>query len=225
MYDLMITLSTGTAALRVAQGGGVARGGLIVAQEIFGLNANIRALCRRFADDGFEVIAPAYFNHIEPGFTAGYDPDGIQRGLSAVRATPWDRVVADTQAAVDTLRAAGNARVYVTGFCWGGTVAWLAACRVEGVTAASGFYGRLINTLLDEAPKVPIELHYGDADPGIPLSMVDEVRTAHPDVPIHVYPAGHGFFSDRGHDHDPAQADVAWARTLALFDRCGLGAT
>lgn len=211
-------LSTGAPALRVPAAGPTARGGLIVAQEIFGLNANITALCHRFAGDGFEVIAPAYFDHLEPGFAAGYDPDGIQKGLAAVRATSWERVTADTQAAVDSLRASGHARVHVTGFCWGGTVAWLAACRVRGVTAASGFYGRLINTLLDETPQAPVELHYGETDPGIPLSMVDAVREAHPSVPIHLYPAGHGFFSDRGHDHDPAQADLAWARTLALFD-------
>jgi carboxymethylenebutenolidase len=112
-----------------------------------------------------------------------------------------------------------QSRIFVTGFCWGGTVAWVAACRCAGVTAASGFYGRMINMFLAETPNAPIELHYGDADPGIPLSLIEEVRVAHPQVPIHMYPAGHGFFSDRGHDFDPTQADLAWARTLDLFDR------
>jgi carboxymethylenebutenolidase len=214
----MIPLSTGIPALFEPATGDRRRGGLVVAQEIFGLNANMAALAGRFAGDGFDVLAPAYFERVEAGFMAGYDPEGIAKGLSAVRATPWDQVQADTQAAIDWLAARHGGQVFVTGFCWGGTVAWLAACRCNGVAAASGFYGRLINTLLAETPRAPIALHYGDRDPGIPLAMVDEVRAAHPGVPVHLYPAGHGFFSDRGHDHDPAQADLAWARTLALFD-------
>ncbi len=214
----MIQLSTGIPAVFVPASGAKRRGGLVVAQEIFGLNDNIRALCDRFAADGFDVVAPAYFDRIEAGFTAPYDPDGIQKGLSAVRATSWDQVTADTQAAIEQL-AQSQSRIFVTGFCWGGTVAWVAACRCAGVTAASGFYGRMINMFLAETPKAPIELHYGDNDPGIPLSLVEEVRAAHSAVPIHLYPAGHGFFSDRGHDFDPTQSDIAWGRTLDLFDR------
>jgi carboxymethylenebutenolidase len=222
----MFPLASGIPALHVPAAPGVPPlGGLVVAQEIFGLNANIEALCERFAGEGFEVVAPAYFERVEPGFGAGYDQDGVARGLAAVRATPWDQVAADTQAAVDALRARGCARVFATGFCWGGTVAWLAACRVAGVDAAAGFYGRMINTLLGETPKAPIELHYGERDAGIPLSMVDEVRAAHPSVPIHLYPAGHGFFSDRGHDFDPAVADLAWSRARALFAAHGAGST
>jgi carboxymethylenebutenolidase len=218
----MITLGNALPALHAPARGPHFRGGLVVAQEIFGLNANIHALCERFAGDGFDVLAPAYFHSVEPGFHAGYDPDGVQKGLAAVRATPWDQVAGDTQAAIDWLAdRTGAGPVFVTGFCWGGTVAWLAACRCTGIQAASGFYGRLINTLINETPRVPIALHYGERDAGIPLSMVEEVRAAHPGVPIHLYPAGHGFFSDRGHDHAPDQADLAWARTLALFARTG----
>lgn len=214
----MITLATGIPALVEPAKGPNRRGGLVVAQEIFGLNDNIRALCSRFAGDGFDVVAPAYFDRIESGFTAPYDQDGIQKGLAAVKATSWEQVTADTQAAIDLLRLSGS-RTFVTGFCWGGTVAWVAACRCAGVTAASSFYGRMINLFLAETPQAPIELHYGDHDPGIPLTMVDEVRAAHPQIPVHLYPAGHGFFSDRGHDFDPTQADIAWARTLDLFGR------
>jgi carboxymethylenebutenolidase len=214
----MMMLSTGVPALFERAQGSKRRGGLVVAQEIFGLNANIRALCTRFAGDGFDVIAPAYFDRVEAGFAAPYDQEGIQKGLAAVQATSWDQVTADTQAALEVLSET-QSRIFVTGFCWGGTVAWVAACRCSGVTAASGFYGRMINMFLAEAPKVPIELHYGDSDPGIPLSLVNEVRLAHPQISIHIYPAGHGFFSDRGHDFDPTQADLAWTRTLDLFDK------
>ena len=113
----MINLSTGIPALFEPALGSQRRGGLVVAQEIFGLNANIRTLCARFAGDGFDVIAPAYFDRIEAGFTAPYDQDGIQKGLSAVRATSWDQVTADTQAAIDVL-AETQSRIFVTGFCW-----------------------------------------------------------------------------------------------------------
>lgn len=199
---------------------GVRRGGLVLVQEIFGVNANIRALADRFAGDGYEVLAPAFFARLDPMFDSGFDEAGLVKARAAVTATPWDQVAADAQAAIDALAAQGGP-VYLAGFCWGGTVAWLAACRCARLTAAAGFYGRLIIGLLDETPRAPIELHYGATDPMIPLADVEKVRAAHPSVPIHLYPAGHGFFSDRSADHDAVQADAAWARTRAFFDAHG----
>jgi carboxymethylenebutenolidase len=200
-----------------AQANGPRRGGLVLVQEIFGVNANMRALAERFAEDGYEVLAPAFFARIDPAFDAGFDSEGMTKGRAAVQATPWDQVAADCQTAIDALAVNGGP-VYVAGFCWGGTVAWLAACRCDGVAAASGFYGRMIIGLLEETPRAPIELHYGERDPHIPMAEVDRVRAAHPGVPIWLYPAGHGFFSDRSGDHDSVQADLAWARTRALFE-------
>jgi carboxymethylenebutenolidase len=196
---------------------GQRRGGLLLAQEIFGVNANIRALADRFAADGYEVLAPAFFARVERDFDAGFDEAGVAKARAAVAASSWAQVAADCQTGIDALAAAGGP-IYVAGFCWGGTVAWLAACRCTGLSAASGFYGRMIIGLLDETPHAPIALHYGERDPHIPMTDVEKVRLAHPNVPIFVYPAGHGFFSDRGGDQDPVQADIAWARTRALFD-------
>jgi carboxymethylenebutenolidase len=217
----MIDLTSGLDGARLpsfhAPAIGVRRGGLVLVQEIFGVNANIRALADGFAGDGYEVLAPAFFARIDPDFDAGFDAEGMARGRAAVQATPWDQVAADSQTAIDVLRARGGP-VYIAGFCWGGTVAWLAACRCEGLVAASGFYGRMIIGLLDETPRIPIELHYGERDAHIPMSDVERVRTAYPDAPIWLYPAGHGFFYDRSGDHDPVQADLAWARTRTLFD-------
>jgi carboxymethylenebutenolidase len=193
--------------------GGDRRGGLVLIQEIFGVNANMRALAQRFAGDGFDVLAPACFARIETAFDADYGPEGVAKGRAAVEATPWDQVAGDLQAAIDAL----SPPVFAAGFCWGGTAAWIAACRCTGLAAAAGFYGRLIVTLLDETPKAPIELHYGERDPMIPPTDIDRVRAAHPGVAIHLYPAGHGFFSDRSADHDPVQADLAWRRALDLF--------
>lgn len=220
MTNLSIQLPTGIAALH-APATVPRRAGLVVAQEIFGINANIAALAARFATEGFDVLAPDYFGRIEPGFRADYDAEGVQRGLAAVRATPWDQVAADTQAAIDVLAARGGP-VFVTGFCWGGTVSWLAAQRCRGLAAASGYYGRLINTLLDAPPVAPVQLHYGDRDSSITPQMVADVRAAFPKVPVQVWSAGHGFFSDRGHDHDPAVAAAAWQSTLAFFTAHGL---
>lgn len=193
--------------------GGSRKAGLVVAQEIFGVNANIRAVCALFAAQGYEVIAPEFFARIEPGFDAGYDAAGIAKGRAAVEATSWDQVAGDLQAAIDAL--AGP--VFVTGFCWGGTAAWIAACRCTGISAAAGFYGRMIVGLLGEEPKAPVALFYGEKDAHIPAADIAAVRAAHPLVPVHVYPAGHGFFSDRGGDFDEAVRDRAWADAEAFF--------
>lgn len=196
---------------------GAQRGGLMLIQEIFGVNANILALAERFAGDGFDVLCPHFFARIRPGFTAGYDAEGIAAARAAADATPFDQAVGDAQAAIDALAARGAGPVFAAGFCWGGSLAWAAAAGCTGLTAAAGFYGRMIVTLLDHAPRCPIILHYGDRDALIPLADIDRVRAAFPAIPVHVYPAGHGFFSDRSADHDPTQADLSWAGTLAFF--------
>lgn len=195
------------------------RGGLVLAQEIFGVTDHIKELADSFAEDGYEVIAPALFDRQEKGFQADYSSDGIQKGLAYAGKTNWDQVVGDMQAAIDALAQP----VFVTGFCYGGAVAWLTAARCTGVRAASGFYGRLINQFLDEAPKVPTILHYGRNDHGIPMERVEEVRARHPDIPVYIYDAGHGFMSDRRDDFDPDSARLARLRTLQLFHQNGAG--
>jgi len=195
------------------------RGGLVLVQEIFGVTDVIRGLCDGFAEDGYEVIAPAFFDRQAPGYESDYTRDSMMQGKALSEAAPWDQVQGDLQAAIDAL----SGPVFVTGFCWGGTAAWLAACRCEGVAAASGYYGRRLSELVDETPKVPIILHYGKTDASIPLEKVDEVAARHPDVPIYLYDAGHGFVSDRSHDYDPDAARLARLRTLALFSRNGGG--
>jgi carboxymethylenebutenolidase len=196
---------------------GLRRGGLVLAQEIFGVNANIRALADRFAEAGYETLAPSFFDRIERGFQAGYDEAGTLKGRAAVEKTPWDQVRDDLQDAIDAL----HPPVFVIGFCWGGTAAWVAAGECDGVAAAIGCYGRLITTRLDHAPIAPTLLMYGETDPLIPAEDVARVRAAHPSVPVKVYPAGHGFFSDRGHDHDPSVAAAAWQDAMAFFARHG----
>lgn len=199
------------------------RGGLVLVQEIFGVTDHIRELCESFAEDGYEVIAPSFYDRAAPGFEADYSPASIEKGRELSAAAPWDQVQGDLQAAIDALAAGAGGPVFVTGFCWGGAAAWLAACRCEGLAAAACFYGRRISELVDETPKVPTILHFGKTDPTIPPETVEAIRTRHPDLPVYLYDAGHGFVSDRRADYDADSATLARLRTLAHFSRNGGG--
>jgi carboxymethylenebutenolidase len=195
------------------------RGGLLLIQEIFGVTDHIRELCDGFAEDGYEVIAPAFYDRLERGFAADYSPESIQKGVQYSQATPWDQVAADAQAAIEAL----DGPVFVTGFCWGGAATWLAACRCDGVAAAACYYGRRISELVDETPRCPTILHFGKADASIPPERIEEIRQRHPELPIYLYDAGHGFVSDRRADYRPDSARLARLRTLAHFANHGGG--
>lgn len=195
------------------------RGGLLLIQEIFGVTDHIRELTDGFAEDGYEVIAPAFYDRLEPRFAADYSSESIQKGVRYSQETPWDQVAADAQAAIDRL----GPPVFVAGYCWGGAASWLAACRCPGLAAASCFYGRRISELKDETPLCPTILHFGKSDASIPPERVEEIRERHPDLPIYLYDAGHGFVSDRRADYDADSARLARLRTLALFARNGGG--
>jgi len=194
---------------------GPRRGGVVVIQEIFGITDHIAAMCNRFAVEGYDALAPALFARIDPAFYAAPDAEGVLRGRDAVMASAWPQVQADVQAAIDAM----DGPVFITGYCYGGAVSFMAAACCEGVVAASCFYGRLINTLLSLAPRVPTILHYGKHDAAIPLAMVDEVRAALPDLPVHLYDSGHGFCREGSADFNAPARDLALARTLALFAR------
>ena len=202
-----------------AKPGDARRGGLVLIQEIFGITEHIRELADSFAEEGYETIAPAYYDRLEPGFAADYSQEAVAKGVRYSQETPWAQVAGDTQAAIDALPGP----VFATGFCWGGAATWLAACRCTGLSAASAFYGRRITELKDETPKVPIILHFGKTDASIPPERVEEIREAHPEVPVHQYAAGHGFFSDRRTDYHADSARLARLRTLALFSNNGGG--
>ena len=190
-------------------------GGVVVIQEIFGLTDHVEEICGVFADAGYHAIAPSLFDRVEKGFLVGHDQDGIQRGIAAVMKSPWPQVVSDMQAAIDALPQP----VYVTGFCYGGAAAWMAAAQCTGVKAASCFYGRLIANLLDHKPKAPVMLHYGARDASIPPENVESVRLAAPDSPLYLYDAGHGFCRAGSYDYDAAARELALDRTLNWFAR------
>jgi len=195
------------------------RGGIVLIQEIFGVTGHVKALVDDYAADGYEVIAPSYYDRLERGFAVpDYSPESVARGVAHSRTTPWDEVAADTQAAVDALKDKGP--VFVTGHCWGGSASWLAAARVDGIAAVSSFYGtRIATELLGETPKVPTILHFGKKDASIPPENIAKIAEKNPDVPIYVYNAEHGFVSDRPTNHDVDATRLSHLRTLQLFTK------
>jgi carboxymethylenebutenolidase len=195
------------------------RGGLILIQEIFGVTDHICELADSFAADGYETIAPSLFERLHPGFAVGYEPDAVALGRDFSERTLWDQVEGDLAACIAALAPP----VFAVGYCWGGTAAWLAACRCEGLAAASSYYGRRIPELSNETPRCPIILHFGRTDASIPLEVVEAIGAAHPDIPVHLYDAGHGFNSDRRADYAPDAARLARLRTLQLFALNGGG--
>jgi carboxymethylenebutenolidase len=191
------------------------RGGLVLIQEIFGVTQGIRDLADSFAEDGYEVLAPQMFDRCERGVELERGPAGLLQGRQYLQAVGFDNALGDVQACIEALQAP----VFITGFCYGGTVAWLAACRCSGLTAASCYYGGGISGFAEETPKVPTILHFGKKDAHITSEQWDVIGAAHPDIPLYLYEADHGFFSRDRPDYEPDSATLSRLRTLQLFHR------
>lgn len=200
----------------VAKPQGTPRAGLVVAQEIFGVNSHIRGVADGYAADGYLVIAPALFDRVERGIELGYRPDDITRGREIRGKIGWDQVALDLAPAIAEVTSVG--KVGIVGYCWGGSVAWLAACR-SGVDAAVCYYGGNIYELRNETPRCPVMMHFGEEDQAIPLDQVEAVRELHPDATVHLYPAGHGFNCDQRGSYHAESAKVARERTLAFLGK------
>jgi carboxymethylenebutenolidase len=203
-------------AAYLAQPQGPPRGGLVVCQEIFGVNAHIRRVTDGFAAEGYLAIAPALFDRMERGVELDYNEASMARARALGTALAWDTALSDVSAAVDAVRT--GAGVAAIGYCRGGSVAWLAACRLD-LQAAVGYYGGQIHEFLGEMPGCPVMLHFGEHDPIIPAEDVAEIAAAHPELPVFTYPVGHGFNCDARADFDQAAADLARKRTLAFLEQ------
>ncbi len=197
---------------------GEARGGLVVIQEIFGVNVHIREVCDGYAADGFVAIAPALFDRLERGVELGYDQAAMGQGIElAMQKLDQEKALLDLQAAID--EAGRHGKVGVVGYCWGGLMTWLSACRLEGVAAAVGYYGGGIAGYATETPACPTMLHFGERDAHIPMSDVDKVREAQPQVEVHTYDADHGFNCDHRDSYDETASRLARERALAFFEQ------
>jgi carboxymethylenebutenolidase len=189
---------------------------VVVIQEIFGVNHHIRAVCDRLADEGYVAIAPSIFDRVEPDFTSGYSLDEVAVARKFVANPDWTAMLRDTATAIDAVKNVGP--VGIIGFCLGGSIAYAAATKLSGLSAAVGYYGGAIARFADDKPGVPTQLHFGEKDAGIPLGDVETIRTKRPEVEIHVYPgAQHGFHCDERASYDKASADIAWPRSLGFF--------
>ena len=200
---------------------GNAKGAVVVIQEIFGVNAHIRDVTDGYASEGYLSIAPAIFDRFERGVELDYTDEDIVVGreYKAQGNENLDNVMADVAAAHANVAGAGqrNNKVGITGYCWGGVVVWAAACRLD-FQAASSFYGAGIIPMLDGKPNCPTILHFGSKDASIPMDEVEQIAATHPDCPIHIYDAGHGFNCDRLGDYSPHSAAISAMRTIRLFD-------
>jgi carboxymethylenebutenolidase len=196
---------------------GKPRGGVVVIQEIFGVNSHIRSVTDKFAAEGYLAVAPAIFEHVEPNFEVGYDAASRERGIAIMNKVNHEQILRDAAAAIQVAKEGG--KVGIVGFCLGGTVAWAAAGQLSGLSAAVGYYGGGIIGRKDLKPKVPTLLHFGDKDAHIPIPGVKEVATAHPDVEVHIYPADHGFNCDQRDSYDAPSAALAWTRSLEFLKK------
>ena len=204
-----------------AQPQGARKGGVIVIQEIFGLDRYVQADVARWAERGFEVVAPSMFDRQELGFVAEHDPEGFEAGVRYAKANGPDNAMGDIQACIDFLAPRGP--VFVVGYCYGGTMAWLAAARCKGLSAAASYYGGQVAGMAKFDLSCPVIVHLGRKDPHIPADEVKAaIAAAQPDVPVHIYEAsGHGFNNDGRPDSDLSDAELARARTVAFFNANG----
>jgi len=189
--------------------------GLVVVQEIFGVNQHMRNVCAKFAAEGYAVVAPALFDRVRPGIELGYTPDDVATGRELRGKVAEAGTMADIDAAAAAL---GGLTRGIVGYCWGGTVAWLGATRTHHFKAACGWYGGGIAATRSETPQCPVQLHFGDKDTSIPAHDIAAIRAAQPGVEVFVYAgAGHGFGCDERGSFSAKDAELAQQRTLAFF--------
>jgi carboxymethylenebutenolidase len=202
-----------TLSAYVAEPAGKTIGALVMLQEFFGVNAHIRAMADQYASDGFYTIAPAIFDRVERGVELGYDPAGMQKGRELRAKLDLDQTMLDVQAAIDAVAPFGT--VAALGYCWGGSLAYLAAARLSNVACAVGYYGAQIAGHADETLHAPVLLHFAEHDEYIPLSDVEVIRRAHPEIEIHMYPGTeHGFSCNDRKFYEPKAAELARERSL-----------
>jgi len=194
---------------------GTQRGSIVVLQEIFGVNIHVQEVCDGFAGEGYLSIAPAVFDRVEPGIDLGYTPEDIERGRNIMGQLSWRNTMMDVKAAANAV--SGDKQPGIVGYCYGGTVAWIAACRLD-LKCAVSYYGGGIIDFVAETPKCPTMLHFGEQDAGIPMSDVKEITEKHPEVTTHTYAeAQHGFNCNHRGSYHETDAKLALERTNSFF--------
>ncbi|SDB37499.1 dienelactone hydrolase family protein [Belnapia rosea] len=216
MPTIELTAADGHVLSAYTAGPPEAKAGLVVVQEIFGVNRHMRRVCDDFAAAGYAVVSPALFDRAERGTELGYEGGDIQRGLGLRGQIDPGKTLLDILAAAAALPR--GLKRGIVGYCWGGTIAWHGATRSSAFSASVGWYGGGIAAARDEKPTCPVQLHFGETDGSIPMTDVEAIRQAQPGVEVFVYPgAGHGFGCEERGSYVPADAARAQERTLAFF--------
>jgi carboxymethylenebutenolidase len=205
-------------AAYVAAPAGKPRGGVVVAPEIFGINAHIQAVADGFAADGFHAVAPAFFDRAQRNYDTGYSQPEIQAGVAIMQKLDQGKTLLDVDAAVAEAKKGG--KVGIVGYCYGGTIAWLAAARTAGLACAVPYYGGGMFNLIKEQPKVPVMCNFGETDHSPTLEQAKAIVAAHPEITAHFYPnAGHGFNCDHRASYNAEAAKLARQRTIEFFHK------
>ena len=192
------------------------KGVVVVVQEIFGVNGHIREVADGYAEHGYLAVAPALFDRLERDIELGYTDTDMGKGIElAFQGLEMAQTMKDLQSVID--HVASHGPVGVVGYCFGGLITYLSACQLSGVAAASSYYGGGIAGVLDDKPKSPLIMHFGDMDAHIPITDVEKIKAANPNTPVYVYAADHGFNCDHRGSYNKEAAEVALERTLAHF--------
>jgi carboxymethylenebutenolidase len=195
---------------------GKPRGGIVVIPEVFGVNGHIKSVADSYAKDGYLVIAPAMFDRVQRGYDTGYSPPEIQAGVAVMQKLDWKQTMLDTEAAIAEAKKAG--KVGLVGYCWGGTVAWVAAARLSGLSCSVPYYGGGMHGFIGEKPRIPVMCHFGEQDQSPSLEQAKAIAKAHPEITAYFYPAsGHGFNCDQRGSYNAAASKLARERTLEFF--------
>ena len=195
---------------------GKPRGAVVVIQEIFGVNSHIKAVADGYAKDGWLAIAPAMFDRVQRGYDTGYSQPEIQAGVVVMQKLDWKQAMLDVEAAVAEAKKAG--KVGIVGYCWGGTVCWVAAARSAGLACSAPYYGGGMPGFIGEKPRIPTLCHFGELDQSPTLEQSKAIAKAHPEITAHFYPgAGHGFNCDQRGSYHAESAKLARQRTVEFF--------
>ena len=191
---------------------GTPRGGVVIIQEIFGLTRHLCEVADQYAAQGYASFAPALFDRVRPAIVLDYSQ--IQQGVETMMALQPSQTLLDVGATVDAAAAAG--KTAVVGFCWGGTIAYVAACSLP-ISAAVSYYGGRILQYGERKPRCPVTYHFGEQDQSIPPATVEKVRQLHPEGTFYTYPAGHGFNCSERSSFDAQSAQLAFERSLGFL--------
>ena len=191
------------------------KAGIVILQEIFGVNAHIKEITNFYADQGYLTIAPSLFDRFERNVELDYNQNGVTKGRE-LKDKCDNNALKDIDAAISVVASAG--KVGLIGYCWGGSLSWRAACQSKILSASVSYYGGEIPALKDQTPFCKFLAHFGELDKSIPIEAVNQFKVAQPDVLTYTYPADHGFNCNHRSQYNRISSKIALNRTKKFLD-------